>query len=297
MAMENTKELLYLIRVGTETRGPYNIDALETLALNGTISTSTLVAQEGSVDFKTLDTCAFFNRIFPARTLDLAKAPATFVTVNATRQAPLDKQDWTLRIPLNQAQAKSGSTKDDADPNTVRRGRLIDSMKEWDARIAADPSDPIVIASMNEIGLQMQRDGMTRKRALKQLFAGNREINRQSDQRAQPGGMGETPAQFRSTATKYAIVLAAVCAAFIYFYPSARPNGQVALEVIGAIYGICWIAARWIVRMHPSFFYLMTALQLYVFGWLIWVIVNVFRDSSVGDPFQALFNGLVRWHL
>jgi hypothetical protein len=295
--MENNEELRYLVRIGTKTEGPYSIEALETLGLNGTISPSTLVAQEGSPDFKTLDTWAFFKQIFPAKAWELAKAPSTFARVNATPEAPGNLQDWTLRVTAGPAQANPSSPTEKAKSTMARRGKPIDSMKEWEARIAADPNEPMVVASMNEIGLRMQSDGVTRKQALKQFFEANRKLNKESDQRAKFARLGETPARFRRTAAKYAVVLAAGCAGLIYYYPAARPNGQTALALIGAIYGVCFIAARWIVDMHRSAYYLMTALQLYVFGWSIWVIINVIRAGSVGDPFLALFNCLTHWHL
>jgi hypothetical protein len=101
---------------------------------------------------------------------------------------------------------------------------------------------------------------------------------------------------FRRSTTKYAIVVGAVCAATMYYYPAAYHNGQIALESIGTVYGVSMLAARWIIRMHSSVYYLMTALELYIFAWSVWVAISILRDAPIDDPFLALFHCLTRWH-
>src|ERR1017187_6172557 len=61
-----TREPHYLVRIGAESRGPYDVHALETLALNQTITPTTLLALEGSTDFKPATEWPFFEQVFPA---------------------------------------------------------------------------------------------------------------------------------------------------------------------------------------------------------------------------------------
>jgi hypothetical protein len=269
--VEGTREPHYLARIGTEDRGPYDIQALETLALNGTIAPTTLLALENSQDFKPVNEWPFYRKVFPRRFWILSKGPAAFVTVNTV------------------------SSKED--PTGATRPRPICSKKELEARTAADPSDPMVIATMNEASFNMKNEGVTMERALKHIFRSNRELNRHNDRLTKYAGISVHVAIFRRSATKYALVLGAICAAAIYYYPAARANGQLALELIGAIYVVSMLTAGWIVRLHSSVYYLMTAIELYLFGWSVWVAVSVFRNPNIADPFQALYNCLTRWHL
>ena len=274
------REPHYFARVGTENRGPYNLNALETLALNGTIAPTTLLAIEGSTDFKPATEWPFFARVFPAKTWELVKAPPAFAVLNEGPKAP---------------QAESGQR--GHAPGSGAHARAIASMKEFQARSAADPNEPIIIATMNEATFKMSDEGISQEKALKRIFAANKEVNRTRDRLAKHSRTSESAALFRRTATKYALTLALTCAALLYFYKGARTNGVVALGIIGSIYGFCLVASHWIVRMPRSVYYLVTALELYVCSWSVWVIIAIFREARISDPFLALFHCLTRWRL
>jgi hypothetical protein len=275
-----TREPHYLVRVGTENRGPYDVHALETLALNGTITPTTLLALEGSPDFKPATEWPFFEQVFPARTWTLAKAPPAFATLDEGPKAH---------------QAGSEPTKNV--PGASARKRAIGSMKEFQARSAADPFDPVIIATMNEATFRMRDDGLTQEKALKRIFAANREINRHEDRVTKYSPTLVQVILFRSTATKSAIALVLICLALMYYCNEAYSNGIIALWIIGVTYGICMISANWIVRAHQVVHYLITALELYICSWAVWITITMIRGSTVSDPFLALFHCLTRWHL
>ena len=275
-----TREPRYFARIGAEDLGPYDVHAMETLALNGTIAPTTLLALEGSTDFKPANEWPFFKQVFPAKVWTLAKTPPAFVTVNEGPKAP-------------QSEADSPNDRPAADT----RRRSICSMMELQARTAADPYDPIVTATMNEAAFIVKNDRVSREKALKRIFAANKEVNRHEDRLVRHARTSVDVALFRNSATKYSIVLGIACGLIMYTYPAARPNGQIALELIAAVYGICLFAARWIVRLPSSIYYVLTALEIYTCAWAVWVIFNIVRQTRMYDPFKALYNCLTRWHL
>jgi serine/threonine protein kinase len=278
---EGARETRYSVRVGTEIKGPYSIDALETLALNGEILPSTLMTEEGSTEFKPATAWPIFEQVFPARTWDLAKDHRAFVNVNAPPKAgPGSPTDQTR-----------------PDPQPARRGGPICSMKELEARTAEDPHDPILIATMNEVAFKVKNDGLTQKQALKRVFAANRDLLRHNERTVKYARVSVDVALLRSAAIKSAVVLAIAWAAIMYYFPAARPNGPIAAGLVAGSCGICWVAAGWIVRMHPIVHYLVAVLQLYVVAWSAWIAFNLFRHASISDPFLALFHCLTRWHL
>jgi hypothetical protein len=274
-----TREPHYLVRIGAESRGPYDVHALETLALNQTIAPTTLLALEGSTDFKPATEWPFFEQVFPAKTWSLAKGPADFAVINEKHKAP---------------QAGSEPPKDN--PRAGGRTRAIGSMKELQARTAADPFDPVITATMNEATFRMKEDGVTQEKALKRIFAANRELNRNEDRISKYSQTTIQAALFRRTATKYAITLALLCLALMYYYKESQSNGLIALCIIGVTYGTCLFSAGWIVKAHYSVQYLMTAIELYLCFWAVWVTIAIIRDGAISDPFLALFNCLTSWH-
>jgi GYF domain 2 len=278
--MEDPKEPQYFIRTGTETKGPYSVDALETLALRGDIVPTTLLGVEGSGDFKPVNESPVFKKLFPSKTWTLAKERPAFVAVNAAPKAGVE-------LPKGNAVADSGK---------ATKGRPISSREEWEARTAADPYDPILVSTMNEATYRMTNDGVTQEQALESIFAANKELNRTRNTTG-AAQFGREIARTRSSATKFAVFLGGVCAVLMYNYPAARTNGEITVALIGLIYGISMFAAKWIVRMHQGVFCAMTAVELYVGGWSIWVIISIFRHERITDPFQALFDCLTRWHL
>jgi hypothetical protein len=275
-----TPKTRYVIRIGAESRGPYDVPALETLALNGAIVPTTLLAREDSTDFKPIAKWSFFEQVFPAKTWTMAKTPPAFEIVNRRAKEP----DAGSAPPTNRRTKRA-------------RMRAIASMEEFEARSAADPSDPVIIGMMNEVTSRLKEDGVSREKALNRIFAANRDLNRSNDKMARNSRAVEKVMMYRSTATKYAATVALVCLGLIYFFPESQTNGIIALCVDGATYGICVVSAYWIVSAPPIAGYLLTALELYVFGWAVWVAIAVLRGTTVSDPFLALFHCLIRWHL
>ena len=129
----------------------YNLEGLESLAYNGQLDLATLIAKEGSSDFKAVQNWEFVDLVFPK------KKALTFT------RPPFE----AAIVPPEQSVA--------ADATPV--GTHITSMEEIKALIRQDPHDPRVIVLLNQLKERMYAEGLSVEVVFADYFAANKALN------------------------------------------------------------------------------------------------------------------------
>jgi hypothetical protein len=286
----------YFARIGDEIRGPYDLDGLETLALIGVIAPDTPVVLEGTTDFKPVTEWPFYKQLFKRKYWGLSKfIPRTVIAgkraVSPTSPLKLAKKDLVPVSAEKQSVTPDGLT---APPTaTMRR---IASKEELCERTTANPSDPIVVNSLNYIQAEMLRMGRSKEKVLEHYFEENRKFNRlqmkAQARQDRPDASTGSVKQIKDAAIASAITLNILCALIMYFWPGSRHSGPSAIIFVNLCCWSCWGFAAVIEHWLRTHFYAsLLAEMIIIFLSLVFlgtIVGSVFTIDPNFDPFTWL---------
>ena len=134
-----------------QSTGSYTVEGLESLAYLGQLDPETLIAREGTSDFRPVGSWEFAGAVCPTKKiLTFARRPEETAIVPAC---------FSLAF---------------APP---RPGTHITSMEEIKALIRRDPHDPRVLVLLNGLKERMHAEGITAEQAFADFFSGNVVLN------------------------------------------------------------------------------------------------------------------------
>lgn|GEM_PF-5273031 len=157
----------FVFSVGSDVRGPCNLATLQQFAASGVITPCTPLAIEGTADFRIA--------------ADWPIAPALFPKENRIQTIQRITTSEAVPTPTHQPiPLASSSSSTDAPPKLAPRappGQHISSEEELNARLAKDPNDPVVIATVVTLRERMRAEKLTAQEALRLHLSENRQLN------------------------------------------------------------------------------------------------------------------------
>jgi hypothetical protein len=290
----------YLARIGNDVRGPYDMNALETLALIDVITPDTLLAQENTAEFKPVTDWPFHKQLFPRKYWALT----TYIPRAAIVKEPVaEERGRAAKLTLSRTDpvpvptVRRNVNRDGLTASSEAPMKPIDSMEEFRARSEADPSDPLVVAAITYIHAEMQRTGHSRARVLRRYFRENQKLNRLQakvrGQRERPDAPVGFARSIKNAAIAGAITLNPLCVLIMYVWPGARHNGPTAILVVNLCCGLAWVFSaefdNWLRTHFFASFLVQIVMILLLLCFLGTIVGSVFTRDPNFDPFTWIW--------
>ncbi len=235
----------FVFSVGSDVRGPCNLATLQQFVASGVITPCTPLAIEGTADFRIAADWPIAPALFPKE-----KRIQTIQRIT-TSEAILTSQDQPTPL------ASSSSSTDTHAAPTLRAtpGQHIASEEELNTRLAKDPNDPVVVATVVNLRDRMRTEKLTAREALRLHFSENRRLNKKLS----------TPTKYRHVSLQTQVhrvtVATAACgfSCLIVAYimagsPIERTYAWVSMASVNFVLLLCYIWGlrwqRWL-DLHP----------------------------------------------
>ena len=217
-------------RLQDQSTGSYTVEGLESLAYLGQLDPETLIAREGTSDFRPVRSWEFAGTVCPPKKI------LTFT--KSTEETAIVPACFSLAfVP-------------------PRPGTHIISMEEIKALIRRDPHDPRVLVLLNGLKERMHAEGITVEQAFADFFAGNVALNQKLTLKVIYRYVSDTVKMHRLSALGAGILANALLGSAIFFSDDSFDR-QCALASAMVVTGLlCFFATyayhidRWL-NVHP----------------------------------------------